>query len=342
MANQVVHQQRACVRFPEGRGVPWWTERNRASPIPGIWPYGLEGLREFGPVSAREIPPAGRLRRLVTALAGPRRQIVDECQIGLTWDEGAAVEMVASAPAKRMLSGVIWATDQAGRGSRQVARVRGALRRMDALWVLSRPQADRVREWLGPDSPETHFIRFGIDPSFYHEVTYPDKPLVASIGGDRDRDPTTLIRALEIVHAQRPDVRLVVQTKRLKSAPDGVELLDTIPHVQVRELIAKSTVVALAMKPNWHVSGMTVALEAMSVGRPVVASATPGMTDYVSDDETGLLTTPGDAGMMAERILGLLADPELGRAMGMRGAARVRSGFTSSQMSESLARLIWP
>jgi glycosyltransferase involved in cell wall biosynthesis len=54
-----------------------------------------------------------------------------------------------------------------------------------------------------------------------------------------------------------------------------------------------------------------VVVEAMGVGRPVIASAAGGPLEVVTDGVTGLLTPPGDAGALAGAMARLAEDPSL-------------------------------
>jgi glycosyltransferase involved in cell wall biosynthesis len=198
-----------------------------------------------------------------------------------------------------------------------------------------------LRDWLGADGPPVEFLKFGIDETFYRLVPdVPDRPKVVSIGGDRDRDPATLFAALDLVLRARPEVECVVQSTSPLAPPPGVTKIDFIPHAQARDLYASASLVAVATRPNLHASGMTVGLEAMAVGRPVVACATPGMDDYVDDGRTGLLVPPQDPQRMAAAIIDLLEDRE--RAAGMGRAARqwVEADLTTTAMCRRLLGLL--
>jgi hypothetical protein len=337
---------RIAVAFRPDRGVAQWRRRHAESPVPSLWPYGLDGLAADG-VRLEEVelrrPRAvdrvlGRLGRVGGALA--RRPRVPGAL--LTWDEQTAVHRARAVDADSTWSGVIWATDRLARGEapRELAVIREVLLRSDGLWCLSRPQVDAVVRWLGPTAPPTGFLRFGIDEAFFASAPYPEQPLVASVGVDRDRDAATLFAALEEVLRRLPGVRCVVQSGSSAPAPPGVEVVAHLPHVRVRELYARAGVVAVATRPNLHVSGMTVALEAMSTGRPVVVNDHPGVGDYVVDGRTGLLARPGDPGEMADRILDLLADPVAAAAMGRRGRAAVEERFTTRAMSAALRAMV--
>jgi glycosyltransferase involved in cell wall biosynthesis len=57
-------------------------------------------------------------------------------------------------------------------------------------------------------------------------------------------------------------------------------------------------------------------IEAQAAGLPVIAGRSGGVASVVTDGETGLLTTEGDAAAFADAVDALLADPKRRAAMG--------------------------
>jgi D-inositol-3-phosphate glycosyltransferase len=74
-------------------------------------------------------------------------------------------------------------------------------------------------------------------------------------------------------------------------------------------------------------------IEAMSVGRPVVASDLPALAEVVGEPGTGLLATPGDPEDLAGRIRELSEDPVLRARLGARGRE-----FAATRTWQALAR----
>jgi phenylacetate-CoA ligase len=73
-------------------------------------------------------------------------------------------------------------------------------------------------------------------------------------------------------------------------------------------------------------------LEAMATGLPVVATAVGGTPEIVEGGRTGVLVPPGEAEPLAEAIVRLSGDPELGARMGRAGRRRVESEFDVRSM----------
>ena len=80
----------------------------------------------------------------------------------------------------------------------------------------------------------------------------------------------------------------------------------------------------------WPEPWGAVAMEAMIVGKPVVASRTGGLADIVAHERTGLLVPPGDVAALRDALQALIDDPARRAALGEAGRRRVRERFTAS------------
>lgn len=82
-----------------------------------------------------------------------------------------------------------------------------------------------------------------------------------------------------------------------------------------------------------------VAVEAMQMGRPVVATRLGGLAEVVADGETGFVVDPDDPAAMARRIVALLSDPATAERMGEAGRARAQRLFGIDRYVRDYARL---
>jgi glycosyltransferase involved in cell wall biosynthesis len=69
-------------------------------------------------------------------------------------------------------------------------------------------------------------------------------------------------------------------------------------------------------------------LEAMAVGRPVIASRIGGIPEAVVDGRTGILVDPGSSEALAEAMGKLMDEPDTRDLMGENGLRRLRSEFS--------------
>jgi len=77
----------------------------------------------------------------------------------------------------------------------------------------------------------------------------------------------------------------------------------------------------------------TATLDAMALGKPVVATHAGGIPEVVQDRVTGLLVPPCDPQALADALSYLLHHPEQGETFGAAGRKRVEQHFTVAQMA---------
>jgi glycosyltransferase involved in cell wall biosynthesis len=83
----------------------------------------------------------------------------------------------------------------------------------------------------------------------------------------------------------------------------------------------------------------TVMLEAMALGRPVIATGVGGVYSVVRDGQTGLMIPPSNSGELARRMRELLDDPVRARAIGEAARQFVTEEFSVERMVAQTAEL---
>lgn len=82
-----------------------------------------------------------------------------------------------------------------------------------------------------------------------------------------------------------------------------------------------------------------VLVEAMALGRPLVATAAGGPTEIVEDGQSGLLVAPGNVHAMAAAVLRIVNDGTLATRLA-RGARERAHSFSDEQMARQWADLL--
>jgi L-malate glycosyltransferase len=77
-------------------------------------------------------------------------------------------------------------------------------------------------------------------------------------------------------------------------------------------------------------------LEAMALGRPVVASAVGGIPEVIQDRVNGRLVPPGDDAALADACLELATDRELARTIGERARQTIEDSFSHERCGSAL------
>jgi glycosyltransferase involved in cell wall biosynthesis len=79
-----------------------------------------------------------------------------------------------------------------------------------------------------------------------------------------------------------------------------------------------------------------ILIEAMALGKPLVASAAGGVLEIVEDGRSGLLVPPGDAVALAAALRRLLSDPALREATGAAGRKRAYDHFSVEPFAHAI------
>jgi glycosyltransferase involved in cell wall biosynthesis len=190
--------------------------------------------------------------------------------------------------------GTLWMTDpKSGLSPLNAKFARWAVRQAVTVWANCRAQLDVLAEMRVPRS-RLHLLHTpGIDADFwYGEREMPEAGLVLSVGNDRHRHHEFVVRAIGRLKKSLPTSSLSSSSSTHFPVVVPAELgvrHKSVSHSELRHLYGRAAVVAVGLKPNLHISGATVVLDAMACERPVVVTATPGYEEYVAHGETGLL-----------------------------------------------------
>ncbi|RMH66516.1 MAG: glycosyltransferase family 1 protein [Calditrichaeota bacterium] len=151
-----------------------------------------------------------------------------------------------------------------------------------------------------------------------------------------------LIDAAALLRARRDDFVVLIAGKgkeeeslRARIRDKGLE--DVVHLLGFREDTESLTKGADLFVLSSLYEGMpNVVMEAMAVGKAVVATDVNGVRELMRDGETGLIVPSRDSAALAEAIARVLDDPQKLAQMGEAGLKRVREHFTIPGMVKKL------
>lgn len=171
-------------------------------------------------------------------------------------------------------------------------------------------------------------------------------PMVLAVGRMIERKGfPTLVRAArrlrgkaEVVIVGGGEFEPVIrrEVERL-DASDVIRLAGRVESTELSSLYARCAVFCLpaTVDSRGETEGLGVVLiEAMSHGKPVVASDLGGIPEAVEDGKTGLLVPPDDPDALADALLGVVEDPPLARRFGEAGRERAKRLFSWESIAD--------
>ena len=178
-------------------------------------------------------------------------------------------------------------------------------------------------------------IRHYVDQVFYSPRAA-EENLICGVGAEM-RDYATLLEALRGTdlrcHIATDHVRIPGRLRVLRDRRVSIENVGTwqgprvtggrVSLTELRDLYAHSRFVVVPLVPSDSDNGVTVILEAMAMGKPVICSRTRGQVDVVQEGVTGLYVPVGDAAALRSAMLSLWNDPNRARQMGQNARAYV-------------------
>ena len=198
--------------------------------------------------------------------------------------------------------------------------------------------------------PKLHLVRCGVDPR--------DLPPTGDTGERKGLDlicvgrlspekgHAGLLQAMAQIVARGLPVRLTLvgdgpsgAMLRAKAAELGLEGHVRFAGAMDERATLAAVAAADALVLASFMEGLPIVLmEAMALGKPVVATRVAGIPELVRDGEAGLLFDPAAWDQLAAHIERLL-DPDDRRALGAKGQERVAAAFTYPAAAAPLIQL---
>lgn len=274
------------------------------------------------------------IRSLILSRPAPTTVIVESDIEVLMF---ALIRRLTCRPTRIVLVGFIYTSRTAG-WQNAVRRhlFRFILWLTDIVIVHSRLEAQSYPAAFGLRSSRFRFVPWGtnihIRDALLHDpapTRDPSEPPYIISAGRSGRDYPTLLHAVD---GMTTEVRIVcdfgpaIGTGPL---PANVKVLQDCYGNDYIEQLFRAEIVVVPLAASDISAGQMVVLQAMALGKAVIVTATPTITDYVEDGRDALLVQRGDAADLAAAIHGLMDDPALRATLGRNAQVRYEAFNTT-------------
>ncbi len=172
--------------------------------------------------------------------------------------------------------------------------------------------------------------------TFRAKYALPDEPIIYSVVRlVHEKGLHVLVQAMPRILADSPKARLVIagkgpETPYLKEQAKHLGITDRVNFAgfvsdEDRDLLFR--VASCAVFPSLYEPFGIVALEAMSLGCPIVVSDVGGFSEVVKHNQTGITTYPNDPASVAWGVLYSLKHRELAQELATRARRSVEELF---------------
>jgi glycosyltransferase involved in cell wall biosynthesis len=182
------------------------------------------------------------------------------------------------------------------------------------------------------------FIPLGTDTKYFSPLTLPEEKTVLSVGRDPGRDFKTLIDAVKGTDIHLKLTAKPSQLEKLQPLPLNVTIHDFSPDELIQEY-AKAAIIMLPLKPR-HTNdsmGCSTLVEAMAMGKAVVATNTTTMSSYITSGVNGVLVPESDVNTLRETLRSLHTDSSKRNMLGSAAREYVLKTCDASIFAHTLA-----
>lgn len=227
---------------------------------------------------------------------------------------------------------------------------------MDRLIVVSRAIEQKIRE-EGRQGVPVSLIYNGVDLQRYNhqqpcctlhdDYSIPEDSQIVGVVArlEAEKGHRTLVDAWPLVLSAQPRAWLLIvgegsERNSLESQAASLGVADRVVFTGRREDVpAVTAALDVAVLPSYREAQGLSVLEAMALGRPVVASKVGGIPEMIEDGVSGLLVPPNDSESLAGAIVRLLSDHPYADMIAKRGHDLVHDRFCIELMVNSIEAL---
>lgn len=194
--------------------------------------------------------------------------------------------------------------------------IRNAIRDVDRFVCFSSVEKDRYSDYFDIPADKIDNLRWSVAEPAFDRSALPieQPPYICAVGGE-GRDYATLVDAMR----RLPNRRLAIVARPANvnglDIPSNVSVRTNIPLEEVWNLIAHAELMVLPLHDTQVPCGHTTLITAMQLETPSIVTESVAMTDYITDETTGLVCPPLDPETLAHTIERLWQDEALAKRL---------------------------
>jgi len=220
-------------------------------------------------------------------------------------------------------------------------------RRVARMIAVSEAVAASLREQKIFDEAQITVVRHGIDLERFQSVVGRNESRTLRVGmvGElsRVKGQKEFVRAAALIAGQRTDVEFIIAgrdnsaegeyrrelTQSIESAGLAEHISVIESRIDVAEFLSQLDVFVSASSSEAF--GLAI-VEAMAAGVPVIATASDGAREIITDSQTGRLVPIGDVDELAKRIGELLGDSAERKRLADNARSKAAEDFSLPRM----------
>lgn len=259
--------------------------------------------------------------------------------VGLVHSQ-ATRDLVLGALARKLLPGVaLVKSEHTFLGGHRSAALDWAYRRADRVVCVSQALKRQLEGELRLSDERLAVVYNGLDtdraaPGYSRHPDLARGRWIGVVGSlIEGKGHDDFLRAAARLASERPELGFVVAGEGPERCRLEAEAADAVHFLGfVEDPLAVLAGLEVVVVPSHKETFSLVCLEAMALGRPLVASATGGIPEVVTDRVAGTLYPRGDVDALLAAVVRYLDDPELARRHGEAARRRAVELFSRQAM----------
>ena len=212
------------------------------------------------------------------------------------------------------------------------------LRQIDHFVVHSQAEIQTLNCWFGIPKSKISFVHLQQAPIALTTTEDRANPFLVAMGS-ANRDYATLIEAVRGLELRL----IIIASPRSLSGldiPETIEVVSGLTPEQCRLLAQRARINVVPLADVATASGQVTIVEALRMGRPLVATRAVGSVDYIVDGESALLVEASDPIELKRAILQLWNDFALRQMLSRNALIYAEATLSDEVAASKLSQLL--